>query len=249
MRAPTAILAEDEPVLSDELCQQLKSQWPELRVLGAARSGLEALQMLESQVPDIMFLDIQMPGLTGLEVAQQVRGRCHVVFITAYDAFAVAAFEAGALDYLLKPLDPQRLALALERVRQRLHLTPPSLEPLLLQLAQRAMPRPHLRWIKAAVGDTVQLITVDDVVYFQADSKYTRVVATGGEALIRKPLQELLQELDPSVFWQVHRSIIVNVSAIRTVHRSFRGGLQIRLRERSEELPVSAAHAHLFRQP
>jgi DNA-binding LytR/AlgR family response regulator len=248
MSAPSVILAEDEAVLRDELRQHLAELWPELSIAGMASTGIEALQLLERRVPDVMFLDIQMPGLTGLEVAQQVHGRCHIVFVTAYDAHAVAAFEAGAIDYVLKPIEPARLKLAIDRVKQRLQSVPPNIENLLRELAQGSAAKSYLRWINASVGRSVQLITVNEVAYFQADSKYTRVVTPTVEALVRKSLHELQQQLDPAVFWQIHRGVIVNVGAIHTVHRTFKGALEIKLKQRAETLPVSSAHAHLFKQ-
>ena len=183
-----------------------------------------------------MFLDIQMPAMTGLEVALQARGRCHIVFVTAYDAYAVTAFETGALDYVLKPLERERLRLAVDRARQRLGSTPPNLEALLRELIRNAEPRNYLRWINASVGHLMQLITVDEVVYFQADAKYTRVVTATCEALIRKPLNELRNELDPSVFWQVHRSTIVNANAIAGVSRDMLGHINLKLKRRDEKL-------------
>ena len=248
MSPPTAILAEDEKVLRDELRQRLGELWPELIVVGEAGTGIEALQLLEKQMPDLMFLDIQMPGMTGLEVAHQAQGRCHIVFVTAYDAYAVAAFETGALDYVLKPLERERLRLAVDRVRQRLGSAPQALEVLLRDLIRNSAPRKYLRWINASVGHLMQLITVDDVVYFQADAKYTRVVTATCEALIKKPLNELRSELDPSVFWQVHRSTIVNANAIAGVSRDMFGHINLKLKRRDEKLNVSDSHAHLFRQ-
>ena len=248
MSVPSAILAEDEAVLRDELRHHLATLWPELQIIGTAGTGIEALQMADRRVPDVLFLDIQMPGLTGLEVAQQVQGRCHIVFVTAYDAHAVAAFEAGAVDYVLKPIDVARLKLAIDRVKQRLHSVPTNLEGVLRELARGAAAKNYLRWINASVGRSMQLITVDEVAYFQADSKYTKVVTPSVEALVRKSLHELQQQLDPSLFWQIHRGIIVNVGAIHTIHRTFKGALEIKLKQRSETLPVSSAHAHLFKQ-
>jgi DNA-binding LytR/AlgR family response regulator len=248
MSPPTAIMAEDEEALRDELRQRLSELWPELLVIGEAGTGIEALQLLEKHAPDLMFLDIQMPGMTGLEVAHQAQGRCHIVFVTAYDAYAVAAFEAGALDYVLKPLELERLRLAVDRVRQRLGSSPQNLEGLLRQLIRNAEPRKYLRWINASVGHQMQLITVDEVVYFQADAKYTRVVTATCEALIRKSLNELSKELDPSVFWQVHRSTIVNANAIAGVSRDMLGHINLKLKRRDEKLHVSESHAHLFRQ-
>ena len=248
MNPPTAILAEDEKALRDELRLLLRELWPELIVLGEAGTGIEALQLLEKHAPDLMFLDIQMPGMTGLEVALQARGRCHIVFVTAYDAYAVTAFETGALDYVLKPLEPERLRLAVDRARQRLGSTPPNLEALLRELIRNAEPRNYLRWINASVGHLMQLITVDEVVYFQADAKYTRVVTATCEALIKKSLNELRTELDPSVFWQIHRSTIVNANAIAGVSRDMLGRIKLQLKRRDEKLPVSESHAHIFRQ-
>jgi DNA-binding LytR/AlgR family response regulator len=248
MSPPTAILAEDEKPLRDELRQSLSELWPELIVLGEAGTGIEALQLLEKQTPDLMFLDIQMPGLTGLEVAHQVQGRCHIVFVTAYDAYAVAAFKTGALDYVLKPLEGERLRLAVDRVRQRLGSTPQNLEVLLRDLIRNSTPRKYLRWINASVGHLMQLITVEEIMYFQADAKYTRVVTATCEALIKKSLNELRSELDPSVFWQVHRSTIVNANAIAGVSRDMLGHINLKLKRRDEKLSVSESHAHLFRQ-
>ena len=248
MAPPTALIAEDEAVLRDELCAHLQQLWPELHIVGLARSGIEALQLLDAQCPDVMFLDIQMPGLTGLEVARQAGGRCHVVFVTAYDAHAIAAFEQGALDYVLKPYDTARLATAVRRVKQRLNEAPPPLDGLLRELAAAQPAREHLRWINASQGQEVRLITVDEVCYFQADTKYTRVVTASGEALIRRSLRELQEQLDPSCFWPIHRSTIVNASAIAGVSRDFRGRVSVKLKSRSEKLAVSEGHEHLFRQ-
>ena len=248
MRAPSAILAEDEPVLRDELRQQLGALWPALRIVGEAGDGVEALDLLEQHSPDVLFLDIEMPLLSGLDVAQQAQGRCHIVFVTAYDTHAVAAFEAGALDYILKPLESARLKMAVQRTQQRLGSAPPNLDALLRELTHTVVPRKYLRWINALVGQTLQLITVDEVVYFQADTKYTRVVTATQEALIRKSLAELQAELDPANFWQIHRSTVVNANAIAGVSRDLRGRLLVMLKQRSERLSVSDSHQHLFKQ-
>lgn len=248
MGHPTALIAEDETVLRDELRSHLAALWPELRIVGEAGNGFEALQLLDRLTPDLVFLDIQMPGLTGLEVARQVSGRCHVVFVTAYDAHAVAAFEQGAVDYVLKPYTVERLALAVSRVRQRLSSAPVALDGVLRELAAAAPARKHLRWINASKGQDVALITVDEVLYFQSDTKYTRVVTATGESLIRTPLKELQDELDPACFWAIHRSTIVNANAIAGVTRDFRGRVLVKLKSRNETLPVSDAHTHLFRQ-
>ena len=248
-RRPTAVIAEDEPLLRAQLKELLASAWPGLDVLAEAEDGFEAVRALEEHRPDVLFLDIQMPGLTGIEVAGQASGRCHVVFVTAHDEYAVAAFEEGAVDYLMKPLDAARLATACARVKKRLSLAPPDLQRLLDALAGRAaQARPHLRWINASSGADVKLITVDEICYFQSDTKYTRAVTAGSEALIRKPLKELLEELDPESFWQIHRSTVVNVNAIAGVSRDFAGRLFVKLKARKETLPVSQPFAHLFRQ-
>ncbi len=248
VRAPTAVLAEDESVLRDELRQHLSELWPGLRIVGEAATGVEALDLLERFSPDVLFLDIEMPRLTGLDVAQQVAGRSHIVFVTAYDAHAVAAFDAGAVDYVLKPLERDRLRRAVERLQQRLGSVPPNLEVVIRELARVSLPRSYLRWINASVGQSVQVITVDEILYFQADTKYTRVVTAGQEALIRKSLHELQLELDPAVFWQIHRSTIVNANAIAGVSRDIRGRLLVNLKHRNENLAVSETHQARFRQ-
>jgi DNA-binding LytR/AlgR family response regulator len=243
----TGLIAEDEDVLRVELRSHLASLWPELEVVAEAANGIEALRALDRDAPQVAFLDIEMPGLTGLDVARQIQGRCHVVFVTAYDAHAIAAFEQGAIDYVLKPYEDARLALAVRRVQERLKSTPPPLDGLLRELA-RVPAREHLRWINASQGQEVRLITVDEVCYFQSDAKYTRVVTATGEALIRRSLKELLDELDPHHFWQIHRATVVNANAIAGVSRDFRGQVSVKLKARPERLAVSEAHVHLFRQ-
>src|SRR5512134_1236181 len=249
MSNPTAIVAEDEATLRHQLVEQLGQLWPELTIVGEAADGVQALRLLDEHRPDVMFLDIQMPGATGLEVARQASGRCHVVFVTAYDQHAVAAFDQGAIDYVLKPVSPARLFTAVSRVKQRLGSPPVRLEPTLSQIAGSQSPaRQYLRWINASVGQNLKLITVDEISYFQADNKYTRVVTAEGEALIRKPLKELVEELDPSQFWQIHRSTLVNATAIAGVTRDFRGRMMVKLKTRPESLLVSDTYTHLFRQ-
>jgi DNA-binding LytR/AlgR family response regulator len=243
----TGLIAEDEDVLRAELRAHLATLWPELEVVAEAANGIEALHALDRHSPRVAFLDIEMPGLTGLDVARQIQGRCHVVFVTAYDAHAVAAFEQGVIDYVLKPYDGARLALAVRRVQERLKSAPPPLDGLLRELA-RAPAREYLRWINASQGQEVRLITVDEVCYFQSDTKYTRVVTAAGEALIRRSLKELLEELDPHHFWQIHRATVVNANAIAGVSRDFRGQVRVKLKARPERLAVSEAHVHLFRQ-
>jgi DNA-binding LytR/AlgR family response regulator len=248
MRDPIGLIAEDEAVLRDELRAHLAALWPQLKVPATAANGIEALQLLDRYRPDVLFLDIQMPGLTGLEVARQAQGHCHVVFATAYDAHAVAAFEQGAVDYLLKPYDAARLALAVHRLRDRLGQSPARLDGLLRELSSALPPREHLRWINASQGQEVRVITVEEVCYFQSDAKYTRVVMPAGEALIRRSLKELQEQLDPGYFWQIHRGTIVNANAIASVARDFRGRVSVKLKARSEKLAVSEQHEHLFRQ-
>ena len=246
MPTARAIIAEDEPLLREELAELLGSLWPALDIVATTADGIATLQALESHAPDILFLDINMPGMNGLEVARQASGRCHIVFVTAYDQHTLAAFEQGAADYLLKPVQPARLATTVARLKERIGRPAPALEGLLRDLGGGN--RGFLRWINASQGQTVRVITVDDVCYFQADSKYTRVVTSEGESLIRKPIKELSQELDPASFWQIHRSTIVNVHAIAGVVRDLRGRTQVRLKRREELLVVSDAYTQLFRQ-
>jgi len=261
LTAPTAVVAEDEETLRHELVEQLGRLWPELCIVGEAADGIQALQLVEQHQPDVLFLDIQMPGATGLEVARQVGGRSHVVFLTAYDQYAVAAFDQGAVDYVLKPLQTARFFTAISRVKQRLagpgsdyaaHVSH-AIDELSEAASHGSVPvsnpgRAPLRWINASVGQTLKLITVDEVLYFQSDNKYTRVATREGEALIRKPLKELVEELDANQFWQIHRSTLVNAMAIAAVTRDFRGRMQLKLKERNETLLVAESYAHLFRQ-
>jgi len=249
MSRPTAIIAEDEPLLRGELTDALAMLWPELEILAQAEDGVQAIHALASHVPDVIFLDIQMPGMSGLDVARVASGKCHVVFVTAYDQYAVAAFDRGAVDYVMKPFSPARLAMAIARIRERMNSTPANLEGLLKILAERSLPaRQFLRWISVAQGRTVQLITIDQICYFKADNKYTVVVTAAAQSLINKPIKELADELDPDIFLQIHRGIVVNVNAIAAVHRDLRGRLEVRLKQRNETLQVSASFAHLFRQ-
>jgi len=249
VRNPIAVIAEDEPVLRGQLQELLGAVWPELAIAAAAEDGFQAMQALKQHDPDVLFLDIQMPGLTGLEVARRASGRHHIVFLTAYDQYAVAAFDEGAVDYLMKPLTTGRLATACERVKVRLSSAPSNLDALLDSLARRvAQSSPYLRWINASLGAEVKVITVDEVCYFQSDTKYTRVIMGDRESLIRKPLKELSHELDPAQFWQIHRSTIVNVNTIEGVSRELSGRFIVKLKNRNERLPVSQQFAHRFRQ-
>jgi DNA-binding LytR/AlgR family response regulator len=248
MRNPTALLAEDETALREQLRARLASLWPDLRIVAQAATGLEAIAKFEDTNPDVVFLDIEMPGLSGLDVARKLQGRCHVVFVTAYDEHAVAAFEQGAVDYVLKPFETARLALAVRRVEQRVSQAPANLADLLRELATARSGRSYLRWINASQGANVRLLTVDEVLYFQADTGYTRVVTAEGQWLIRKSLKDLTEELDPSSFWTIHRSTIVNANAISGVVRDLRGRVSVKLKSGTDKLAVSDAHVHLFRQ-
>ncbi len=248
MSAPTALVAEDEATLRQQLVEQLAQLWPELAIVAEAADGVQALRLLDQHRPDALFLDIQMPGATGLEVARQASGRCHVVFVTAYDEYAVAAFEQGAVDYVLKPISAARLFTTVSRLKQRIAAPPARIDAVLARVGNGAPHRTFLRWINASVGQNLKLITVDEIVYFQADNKYTRVVTGDGEALIRKPLKELVEELDPQQFWQIHRSTLVNAHAIAGVTRDFRGRMLVKLKKRDDTLLVSDSYTHLFRQ-
>jgi DNA-binding LytR/AlgR family response regulator len=248
-KRPTAVLAEDEPLLADELADLLRTLWPQLEIVARVTDGVAALHAIEEHAPDLVFLDIRMPLLSGLEVARRIDGGCHVVFITSYDTHALEAFEAGAIDYVLKPPTAARLLTTLERVQARLQQPARDMRGALSRISPPApAPRPHLQWINASRGAAVRLITVEEVLYFKSDQKFTMVVTADSEALIRKTIRELSDELDPLVFWQVHRSTIVNLHAIDSVIRDERGNLSLRLKNRPESLAVSEAHTHLFRQ-
>lgn len=246
---PTAILAEDEPILRAQLEAKLAKLWPELDIIAAVEDGAAALEALEERTPDLMFLDIQMPEMTGLEVARHVGSRSHVVFVTAYDQYAIQAFETGAVDYVLKPATDERLALTIERLKAKVATPAPDLTALLAKLSQQVNPRrERLQWIKATIGQNLRLIPVSDVLFFQSDEKYTRVVTKETEALIKTPIRELLDGLDPDAFWQIHRSTIVNASAIAGVTRDFRGQAHVKVKDHEETLVVSRIYSHLFKQ-
>ncbi|HTI45789.1 MAG TPA: LytTR family DNA-binding domain-containing protein [Casimicrobiaceae bacterium] len=240
----TAVIAEDEPMLRAQLKARLAQAWPELTLVGEAENGHEAIELIEAHRPDVAFLDIRMPVRTGLDVARAIGERTHVVFVTAYDEYAVAAFEEGAVDYVLKPVTTERLAKVVTRLKARLAAPPMDLSAMLERLASREAP---LRWIRASLGNTLQMIAVDDVLYFQAEDKYTKVVTGSAEALIKKPIKELYDELDAEVFWQIHRATIVNLRAISKVERDWRDQPVITLRDRPEKLIVSRTFAHRFK--
>jgi DNA-binding LytR/AlgR family response regulator len=246
---PTALIAEDEPLMRERLKEKLALVWPELAIVAEAGDGDEALAMFDVHAPNIAFLDIRMPGRTGLEVAASIGADCHVVFITAYDQYALAAFEAGAVDYLLKPVEEERLAQTVERMKRQLAKPPADLSAVLAQLRD-TVPRPQqqLKWIKAAVGKQIKLIAIGDVVYFQSDTKYTRVVLSESEALIRTPLKDLVAGLDPDRFWQVHRSTVVNLDQVAGVLREDAERQFVLLKNRPEKLAISRQFTHRFKQ-
>jgi DNA-binding LytR/AlgR family response regulator len=249
MKRPTCLIAEDEHVLRAELREALAVLWPDLRIVAECPDGPEAARAFAQHAPDVLFLDIQMPGMSGLEVAALASRRCHVVFVTAYDRYAVAAFEHGAVDYVLKPFALARMADTVVRLKERLRAQPADLDGLLDELARKGGQREGpLRWIRASAGADVSLLTVDEVLYFQADSKYTLVVTPGREAVIRMTIQELAQRLDPDAFWQIHRATIVNLGAISAVHRQANGTLEVELRQYPQRLVVSTTFAHRFKQ-
>lgn len=244
-----AVIADDEAELAANLERQLAEAWPELDVVGVARNGPEALELLERERPDVAFLDIRMPGLSGLEVARRLTTECRVVFVTAFDQYAVEAFEQEAVDYLLKPVTSERLARTVERLQRP---SAPAPEPAalseLLERLRGATEPEYLQWIRAGLGERVQLIGVSEVFYFHASAKYTSVMTASDEFMIRTPIKSLADQLDPQRFWQIHRGTIVNVSVIEAVHREFSGRLSLTLKSRPESLTVSRPFAHLFRQ-
>ena len=247
----TALIAEDEAPQRAALLDMLAEAWPALDVIAVCEDGVSALDAAREHRPAVAFLDIRMPGVNGLDVARAViAGGGLVVFTTAYDDYAIRAFEAGAADYLLKPVQPQRLAQAIERLQSRLdEPRPPDLQALVEDLEARLRPQGErlIRWISASIGDSVRMIGIDEVLYFQAQDKYVRVVTGNDEAIIRTPVKDLLAGLDPDVFWQVHRGVVVRVAAIDRLRRDELGKASLSLRGRSEALPVSAAFLHRFR--
>lgn len=252
----TALIADDEPLLRERLRSVLARAWPELTVVAEARNGREAVELFDEHAPQVAFLDVHMPGMNGIEAARAIARRAQLVFVTAYEQYAVQAFEQGAIDYLVKPFDEARLADTVQRLKQRLQqpaAAPSALESVLesLQaelLRRQGAPGGHLQWIKASVGQSVRLIPVDQVAYLKADEKYTLVVWEGGEALIRKTIRELADELDPSRFVQTHRSVIVNLHHVVQVTRGANETAEVHLKGRRELLPVSRSYLHLFRQ-
>jgi DNA-binding LytR/AlgR family response regulator len=270
---PRAVLADDERLMRDQLRARLAEVWPELQIVAEAKNGIEAVALVDQHRPDIVFLDIRMPGLTGVDAARQIAQLPpregagdddellpEIVFITAYDQYAVEAFEQGVVDYVLKPAERERLQLTVGRLRQRLDarrqgdpatdLASPPLQQLLHQLAARMNPAAapqYLKWIQAGVGASIQMIPVDEVLFFVSDEKYTRVQTAQVEALIRKPIKELVDELDPQQFWQIHRSTLVNVKAIAGIARDFRGRQIVSVKGHPQKLEVSRSYTGLFK--
>jgi len=254
MTMTTILVAEDEPLMRERLLEMLAQSWPEAKVVQVAENGNDAWDGFLEHEPDVAFLDIRMPGLSGLEVAERIGKLAHVVFVTAYDQYAVDAFDAGAVDYLLKPVQPDRLERAVGRLREKLSPAAGSAPPAdlghLLHHLKSALPgmRPErIKWLKANVGRQIRLIDVEDVLFFQSDTKYTRVKLRDSEALVRTPLKDLLSGLDPDRFWQIHRGIVVNAGAIAAAERVDAERLQVLLRDCDEKLPVSRTFAYLFR--
>jgi DNA-binding LytR/AlgR family response regulator len=257
MSATRAILADDERLMREQLRMRLAEVWPELQIVAEARTGREAVDLVRELKPELAFLDIRMPGMTGVEAAREIGDACHIVFITAYSEYAVEAFEQGAVDYVLKPADRERLELMVGRLRKRLGAKPADLSALLEKLSARldapavALPSatsPFLQWIQASMGQQLRMIPVADVLFFTSDEKYTRVQTESFEALIRKPIKELVDELDPAQFWQIHRATIVNAKAIAGITRDFRGRQLVQLKNHPEKLEVSRNYTHLFKQ-
>jgi len=253
---PTAIIADDERLMRDQLRMRLEQVWPELEILGEAKNGEEAIELANELKPDFTFLDIRMPGKTGMEAAAEIGNKSNVVFVTAYDAYAVEAFERGAVDYVLKPPEPERLKITVERLKGRLASPAASaaqgadMAAILSQLAEKiASPKPkYLQWIQASIGSDLRMIPVEEILFFRSDEKYTCVQTDKFEALIRKPVRDLAEELDPSLFWQIHRATLVNVNAIEGVTRDIRGRHLVMIKGRPDKLEVSRSFLHLFKQ-
>src|ERR1700674_3621137 len=246
-----ALIVDDERLMREQVRIRLRRAWPDLQIVAEAENGFQALELFEAHTPDLAFLDIRMPGMSGLEVAREMAGRCHIVFVTAYDQHAIDAFKHGAIDYLLKPVEEERLAVTVARLREAPKNPPPPMDDLLESLTQRLkgdQKRAYLRWIKAQIGAHLRLIPTDEIVYFHAEDKYTRVFTDAAEALIKKPIKELTQELDPDEFWQIHRATIVNASEIAAVARDARERLLVSLKHRPDKLEVSRSYIHLFKQ-
>jgi len=250
--APSAVVADDERLMRDQLIGRLKEAWPDLVIVGEASNGHEAVAAVQAHDADIVFLDISMPGMDGIEAARALAGSVHVVFVTAYDQHAVTAFEQGAIDYVLKPADPARLAITCQRLRERMTRPADPMDELLSKLSERlgggTAKRDYLRWVQASVGPNLRMIPTTDILFFRAEDKYTRVQTATFEALIRKPIKELIDELDPAEFWQIHRSTVVRVEAVEQVSRNLRGNQVVHVKGSPERLEVSRSFTHLFKQ-
>lgn len=245
------LVAEDEPLMRERLLAQLSKLWPSAELVKVAENGNDAWDGFLEFEPDVVFLDIRMPGLSGLEVARKIGRQAHVVFITAYDQYAIDAFHSGAVDYVLKPVEEDRLQLAIERLQEKLQTVPTDLTTLLKQLGlapEAPKKAEKLKWIKASVGKQIRLINVDDIIFLQSDTKYTRVVLADSEALLRTALKDLLDNLDEGKFWQIHRSSVVNVEYIAAAERVDAERMQVILKGHPEKLMVSRNFTHLFRE-
>ena len=249
-----AIIADDEEQLRAYLKTRLSDVWPDLHICGEAGNGQEALELIEKYRPHIAFLDIRMPGLSGMEVAKRIAGICWFVFITAYDQYAIEAFENEAIDYILKPVTRERLERTVKRLKKQITAStgPPVDLPEIVKRLMETLPGKegpeYLQWIRVQKGDGLQLIPVDEVCYFKASDKYTMVITKEGESLIRKPIKDLAEELDPGSFWRIHRGTIVNAACISKVSRSLTGRGTVRLKDRPETLTVSRSYIHIFKQ-
>lgn len=243
-----AIIAEDEKHLAADLHARLQRLWPELHIVAVVHDGVAAARALAEYHPDLAFLDIRMPGMTGLQAAHAAPSDCRVVFVTAYDEHAVQAFEQAAADYLLKPVSDERLARCVARLKQQAPAAPDALLERLQQLLAAPSKAEPLRWLRAQVGQTVRMVAVDDVCCLQSADKYTLLLTRDADLLLRTPLKELITQLDPQQFWQVHRSTVVQVGQIVSAHHGVLGKLTLTLRDRPEKIAVSRSYAHLFRQ-
>ncbi|GGX11442.1 LytR/AlgR family response regulator transcription factor [Undibacterium macrobrachii] len=244
------LIAEDEPLMRERLLSQLDRLWPQAEIVMVAENGNDAWDGFLEHEPNLVLLDIRMPGLSGIEVARRIGKAAHIIFITAYDQYAIEAFDAGAIDYVLKPVQEDRLRKALDRVQEKLQATPTDLQAILksLQAATASVKPEKMKWIKASVGKQIKLIDVDDVLFFQSDTKYTRVVLAEYEALLRTPLKDLLDGLDSDKFWQVHRSTVVNAKAIAAAERVDAERMQLLIKGHNEKLLVSRNFTYLFRE-
>ena len=251
---PTAIIADDERLMREQLRMRLAEVWPALEIVGEAKNGEEAVELVRQLKPDLTFLDIRMPGTNGMEAARLIGNQSNIVFVTAYDQYAVEAFERGAIDYVLKPPEQERLQVTVERLKERLGqpkaLVNDSVTQMLSQLAEKmAAPKPaYLQWIQASIGQDLRMIPVEDILFFRSDEKYTCVQTDKFEALIRKPVRDLAEELDPALFWQIHRATLVNVNAIEGVTRDLRGRHLVMIKGKTDKLEVSRSFLHLFKQ-